>query len=118
VTPVVEAGVVDFVSTDHVVTDEVRLETTPGHTPGHVSIRISSRGEEAVITGDLTDPPVHCAHPDGGSSVGWKGDVARDTRLGFLERYADTPTLVIGTHFAAPTAGKIVRDGDAWRFVV
>jgi hypothetical protein len=23
--------------------------------------------------------------------------------------------LVIGTHFAGPTAGHIVRDGDAWR---
>jgi glyoxylase-like metal-dependent hydrolase (beta-lactamase superfamily II) len=118
VNPVVEAGVVDFVETDHVVTDQVRLESTPGHTPGHVSVCVSSRGEEAVITGDLMHHPVQCAHPDWGSSADWKGDVARDTRRGFLERYADTPTLVIGTHFAAPTAGKIVRDGDAWRFVV
>jgi len=30
-------------------------------------------------------------------------------------RYADTPTLVIGTHFAGPTAGRLVRDGDAYR---
>jgi hypothetical protein len=26
-----------------------------------------------------------------------------------------TDTLVIGTHFAAPTAGKIVADGDTYR---
>ena len=27
----------------------------------------------------------------------------------------ETPTLVIGTHFAGPTAGRLVRDGDAYR---
>ena len=27
----------------------------------------------------------------------------------------DRPVLVIGTHFAAPTAGRIVRDGGTYR---
>ena len=32
---------------------------------------------------------------------------------------ADGPAvLVIGTHFAAPTAGHVVRDGDAFRLAV
>jgi hypothetical protein len=31
---------------------------------------------------------------------------------------ADTPTLVIGTHFAGATAGRIVRDGDGYRLDV
>ena len=35
-----------------------------------------------------------------------------------LERLADTPTLVIGTHFATPAGGRIVADRDAYRFVV
>ena len=34
------------------------------------------------------------------------------------ERYAETPTLIIGTHFAAPSAGRLVRDGAAYRFEV
>jgi glyoxylase-like metal-dependent hydrolase (beta-lactamase superfamily II) len=116
--PVVEAGVVDFVESDHVVTEEIRLEPTPGHTPGHVSVRISSQGEEAVITGDLMHHPVQCAHPEWGSSADWNGETAEATRRAFLERHADTPTLVIGTHFATPTAGRIVQDGEAWRFAV
>ena len=45
VRPVIEAGLADLVETDHRVTDEVWLEPTPGHTPGHVSVRISSQGE-------------------------------------------------------------------------
>jgi glyoxylase-like metal-dependent hydrolase (beta-lactamase superfamily II) len=118
VRPVLEAGLADLVDPDHGVTDEVRLEPTPGHTPGHVSIRISSRGEEAVITGDLMHHPVQCAHPDWASSADWDARIARETRRAFLERHADRPTLVFGTHFASPTAGRIVRDGRSFRFAV
>jgi len=32
--------------------------------------------------------------------------------------YADTPILIIGTHFAGPTAGKLVRNGDGYRLNV
>jgi glyoxylase-like metal-dependent hydrolase (beta-lactamase superfamily II) len=35
------------------VSDEISLVPTIGHTPGHVSVRIRSQGEEALITGDL-----------------------------------------------------------------
>ena len=41
--------------------------------------------------------------------------MSADTRGDFLDRYADRPVLIIGTHFAAPTAGRIVRDGDSFR---
>ena len=32
-----------------------------------------------------------------------------------FERLAGTPVLVIGTHFAGATAGRIVSDGDTYR---
>lgn len=118
VLPVYEAGKVDLVGPDHVVTDEVRLEPTHGHTPGHVSVHVTSRGEEAVITGDLMHHPAQCAHPEWRSSADSDGAQAERTRREFLARYADRPVLVIGTHFATPTAGRIVRDGSAYRFAV
>ena len=44
----------------------------------------------------------------------WRiGSVA--TRRRVFAEYADSPTLIIGTHFAGPTAGKLVRDGDTYR---
>jgi hypothetical protein len=39
-------------------------------------------------------------------------------RKKFLSEFSDKPVLVIGTHFAAPTAGHIERDGEAYRFNV
>jgi glyoxylase-like metal-dependent hydrolase (beta-lactamase superfamily II) len=118
VKPIFDAGLADFVPADHVLTDAVRLEPTPGHTPGHVSVKISSQGEEAVITGDLMHHPVQCAHPEWGSVADVDPAQALATRRAFLERYGDTPVLVLGTHFATPTAGRIVRKGGAFRFEV
>jgi hypothetical protein len=43
---------------------------------------------------------------------------ARRTRHEMFSRYADTPILIIGTHFATPSAGHLVRDGDAYRLDV
>ncbi len=63
VRPILEAGLADLVEMDHKVTPEVYLEPTPGHTPGHVSVRTSSKGNEAVITGGLMHHPVQCAEP-------------------------------------------------------
>jgi glyoxylase-like metal-dependent hydrolase (beta-lactamase superfamily II) len=118
VRPVFDAGLADLIESDARITDEIRLEPTPGHTPGHHSVRISSRGEEAVITGDLMHHPVQTAHPEWGSNFDSDFEQAIATRRAFLERYGDQPILVLGTHFAAPSAGRIVRDGKAWRLEI
>jgi len=115
VQPLFDANLVDLVAVDHVVADAVRLEPTPGHTPGHVSVRIRSRGEDAIITGDLVHHPAQFAHPGWADLADSDPALADRTRRAFMERFADTPTLVIGTHFAGPTAGHLVRDGTAYR---
>jgi glyoxylase-like metal-dependent hydrolase (beta-lactamase superfamily II) len=118
VRPIFAAGLADLVEVRHEVTTGIRLEPTPGHTPGHCSVRIASRGEEAVITGDLMHHPSQCAHPEWCSIADSDPERATKTRRDFLERFADGPVLVIGTHFHAPTAGRVRRDGRAWRFEV
>ncbi len=115
VQPIFDAGKAVLVGQAHQVTDEIRLEPTPGHTPGHVSIHITSQGEEAVITGDMIHHPCQIKHPDWSSLADHDGDMAAHTRSGFVERYSDRPVLIIGTHFAGPTAGRIVKDGGSFR---
>jgi glyoxylase-like metal-dependent hydrolase (beta-lactamase superfamily II) len=118
VRPIFDAGLADLVEPGFTVTDEVSLEPTPGHTPGHSSVRIRSGGEEAVITGDLMHHPSQCAHPEWGSSADVDPELARETRRAFLKAQAGRPILVIGTHFAGPHAGRIVADGAAYRFEI
>jgi len=115
--PVLDAGLADFVETDHLVCDEVRLVPTLGHTAGHVSVRVTSNGEEALITGDFIHHPCQLAHPEWASYVDYDKAQSTATRERVFAALAGTPTLVIGSHFAAPTAGRIVRDGNAYRLV-
>ncbi|MDZ4374580.1 MAG: MBL fold metallo-hydrolase [Phenylobacterium sp.] len=118
VKPVWDAGLVDLVETDHVVCPEVSLEPTLGHTPGHVSIRIRSKGQEALITGDFTHHPCQLARPEWAAQVDYDQAASTATRRRVYAALEGTDTLVIGTHFAAPCAGHIVRDGDAWKLKV
>lgn len=115
--PVVDAGLVDLVATDHVICEGVRLVPSHGHTPGHVSIEISSGGETALITGDAIHHPVQIAFPDISTHVDFDGDAARETRIGLLQGAQASGLLLIGTHFAAPTAGRIRPHGEGWRLV-
>ena len=118
VAPVRDAGLVDLVETDHRICDEVSLVPTIGHTPGHVSVRIRSQGEEALITGDFMHHPCQIARPDWSSLADTDLDEARRTRERMLGELCGRPVLVIGTHFAGATAGRIVREGDAYRLAV
>jgi len=118
VRPVLDAGLVDLVASDCEITDEVRLEPTYGHTPGHVSVRIASAGEDAIITGDVMHHPCQMAHPDWASRFDVDPAAARVTRRQFLARHAGRRILVLGTHFASPSAGWIVAEGAAYRYAV
>jgi glyoxylase-like metal-dependent hydrolase (beta-lactamase superfamily II) len=118
VRPIMDAGLAELVDVHHVLTPEVRLEPTPGHTPGHVSVRISSHGEEAVITGDLMHHPLQCAEPDLANYFDVDAAAARRTRRDFLGRYSNKAVLVLGTHFAPPTGGWVVDAAPAWRFAL
>ena len=115
--PVVEAGLVDLINDEHQVCREVSLFPTPGHTPGHVSVLIRSRGQEAVITGDLMHHPIQLARPDLPVNADSDKVQGAATRRAFCERFANRDATVIGTHFCEPTAGRIVSDKTNWRLV-
>lgn len=118
VDPVFEAGLVDLVETTEVICEDLRLVPTLGHTPGHVSIEIKSKGESALITGDFVHHPCQMAHPDWAAQVDTDPVQSTQTRRAVFSEFADTSVLIIGTHFATPSAGHLKADGDAWRLQV
>lgn len=118
VTPVFEAGLVDLVETNHRVCDEIRLIPSHGHTPGHVSIWIESQGQTGLITGDFVHHPCQMHHPEWSAIIDTNPQDSEQTRRALFETCTEQGTLVIGTHFAAPTAGTLVRNGDGWQLMV
>jgi glyoxylase-like metal-dependent hydrolase (beta-lactamase superfamily II) len=115
VKPVVDAGRADLVASDAQVCDEITLISTPGHSPGHMSLHIQSGGEQGLLSGDVAHHPCQMAHLDWSSTADSEPMQSAVTRRELFARFADTPTLVIGGHF---NAGHIRRDGDAFKFVV
>ena len=113
--PIFDAGLADLVPPDHVIVEGIRLEPTPGHTPGHCSVAISSRGSEALITGDILHHPLQAAMPHISSHFCWDPEEAVATRRKILDRIASRNAVMLGTHFSGPTAVNIRADGDAWR---
>jgi glyoxylase-like metal-dependent hydrolase (beta-lactamase superfamily II) len=118
VKPIFDAGIAELVELDHVISPEIRLTPSTGHTAGHVSVVIESEGERAVITGDMAHHPCQLAHPDWTPQYDTDLKESAATRWRLFAEWADQPTLVIGTHFPDPTAGRVVRDGAAFRFAV
>ena len=116
VRPVVDAGLAELIEGEHAIDDEALILPTPGHTPGHVSLRLKSGGEEAVITGDMIHHPIQLAEPELASGACVDPAQAIATRRAFLERYADTGARILGTHFGGPMEGRIVGKGKAFGF--
>jgi len=116
VLPVVEAGRALFVDGDHAIDDRLRLEPTPGHTPGHVCLHLEGPDGRAVFTGDLMHHPVQCAYPEWNSRFCVDPAQSRETRMRFVDRHTDDGTTILAAHFARPTAGTIVRNGARARF--
>ena len=116
VRPIIDAGLADLVAPDHTITDELRFEHTPGHSPGHVAVHIESNGEHAIITGDLTHHPVQWARPEWCATPDTDLAQSEATRRRLLAEYADSETLILGTHYAPPCAGRLVSVDGGYRF--
>ncbi|ATE64658.1 MBL fold metallo-hydrolase [Rhizorhabdus dicambivorans] len=115
VQPIVDAGLADLIEPDHPIVEGVRLEATPGHTPGHCSVVISSGGQQAILTGDVIHHPIQTSMPDVSSNFCWDGEIGRATRRAMLERVAAARAIMIPPHFAGPTGVYLTPDGEAWR---
>lgn len=108
--PLRDAGAVDLADTSAgpiIVAPGVTLIPTPGHTPGHTSIRIDSRGETAVITGDAVHHPVQITRIDLTSCVDIDPVTAIESRRSLLAHAHEKGNLVLGTHFPQPVAARI-----------
>lgn len=115
--PIEEAGLLTFAEPDSVVVPGISLISTPGHSPAHVSVLIEDGEERAVITGDLFHTQAQIARPDWWVEMDSDAELGTRSRIEFLERFADSPTLVLGTHFGSPTAGHLVSAGDSFELI-
>lgn len=120
VLPVVEAGMADFVTPDHLVlrglAGEIRLAPSPGHSFGHVCIHATAGGQEAVVVGDVIHHPVQLDMPELKMRADLDPDLAISTRRRVLEHCAETGAWLLAGHIPHRSITRIVRFGSGYRF--
>jgi glyoxylase-like metal-dependent hydrolase (beta-lactamase superfamily II) len=112
--PLRDAGVVELIEgAEAEVAPGVSVFPTPGHTPGHMSVRVNG----TVILGDVAVHPAQVDDP--GVAYVFDEDTAHAarTRRALLAELADSGETVAAGHFPGTGLGTVERAGQgfAWR---
>jgi glyoxylase-like metal-dependent hydrolase (beta-lactamase superfamily II) len=100
---------VDLFDSDQTVGPGVTLLSTPGHTPGHNSVVISSGQERAIILGDVVHCPVQLEEEEWACVFDVDPALARSTRDNLLAELEGSSTVTAGGHFSDFTFGRVMR---------
>jgi glyoxylase-like metal-dependent hydrolase (beta-lactamase superfamily II) len=89
----------------------VFMEPAPGHTPGHVSFRVTSQNQSMLIWGDIAHQMViQLARPRWRVGVDVDPVMGAESRVRTLDMLAAERILMGGVHVPWPGFGRIIRD--------
>ncbi len=94
------------------------MDPAPGHTPGHVSFRLTSQNQSMLIWGDIAHQmTIQLARPRW--RVGVDVDAAQgvESRVKTLTMLEREGILMGGVHVPWPGFGRIIRDGEGFLYV-
>ncbi len=106
--PLQDLGLLELVDGEHTLTQELSTLPTPGHTPGHMSILITSQGQRGLILGDAAHNPAQVQETEWISRADMDPRQAGITRRQLMERLAREGATVAAGHFPAPGFGRVV----------
>ena len=101
---------------DREIVKGIRCLDAPGHTPGNVTVSISSEGKTLLCISDLVIHPLHCSHPEWYEAVAINPEKTVSNRFEILRHAADEKSLVFASHFPFPGIGTLAEEGDAWKW--
>jgi glyoxylase-like metal-dependent hydrolase (beta-lactamase superfamily II) len=108
--PLVAHGKVDFIDKDFTLHDVISLYSLPGHMPGHIGMMIKSKGDSAIIAGDLYLHEFQMTLLDWSAPWGDSPEASRKTRESLFAALANTDTLFWACHSAS--GGFIITRPD------
>jgi glyoxylase-like metal-dependent hydrolase (beta-lactamase superfamily II) len=111
--PVMESGRLELVQGEVEILPGITLMPTPGHTPGHQSVRLESGGETALFLADLVPTAAHVPLP---WIMGYDVEplVTLETKRRILRAAHEQQWLVVFEHDAVTPWGRVVHDGKAY----
>lgn len=110
VVPLLEADMIDFISGDRELLPGITAIESFGHTPGHLSVTITSDGTRTFVGGDVSNHPFQVEHPDWSLPVDNDHQKAAGTRDRIFDDLSNSSTNWVAGHYPMPGIGKIVTD--------
>jgi glyoxylase-like metal-dependent hydrolase (beta-lactamase superfamily II) len=90
---------------------------TPGHTPGHCSVRLTSGADNLIVTADTVfHPHVSFANPDWQPVADMDGGQAVASRRRLLDMAATDRIPLLAYHIPFPGFGRVERHDSAYRW--
>ncbi len=111
--PVEEAGQIELWSDDHQISETLRLQPAPGHTPGS-SVLWLDAGRPAVFVGDLTHSPLQLHRPSDPCAFDEDLEAAAVTRKRVLTEATRRRAVVIPAHYPGRGGVTVVARGDSF----
>ncbi|MEH0876044.1 MBL fold metallo-hydrolase [Pectobacterium cacticida] len=110
--PVIEAGLLETidVAAQPVFADCIKYMPTPGHSPDHASLILSSGGESAFFAGDIMHSPLQFEHPEWNSVFCGDPRQAEKSRRQGIAWCLENDALWFSSHFSGESCGKVRGD--------
>lgn len=109
-------GQLDLVDNETEIVPGIRAIKALGHTPGHMTLAITSRGEQLLCVADTVLHPIHLRQPEWHAVVDFSPSEAVATRRQLLNRASAEKALVLAFHFPFPGLGYIAVKGQSWQW--
>lgn len=112
--------VVEFVRRGEPIVPGVLAISTPGHTPGHLSLLVTDPGTDRrlLVLGDVMHTQAQVSETHWNFLFDVDTEQGTKTRLALLEAYQDERTLIAGGHFAGEVFGRFLPARRLHRWAV
>ena len=94
----------------------IKVIAAIGHTPGHMALAVSSRGEQLLYVSDAVLHPIHLERPGWHAAVEFDPKQVQATRCRILKRAVAKKALVLAFHFPFPGLGHVSPSRDTWKW--
>jgi len=96
----------------------IRLELSPGHTPGHSVVHIDGGERQLLMAADtVLNADLQTALPETFSGFDIDPALAVKSRAQIFDRAAADGILIAATHVPFPSFGRFMRDDAGYRFI-
>ena len=106
----------EFVDDEMEILPGITIVMAPGHTPGHLGLKITSEDNTFYYLADAFLHPLQIEHPGGTAVVDLDPEQVVATRHRLLEKLAQEEAPALFYHFDFPAVGTVIKDQSTYHW--